>query len=252
MLDIRRGLERLDDAACRACLAELLEGFCRPAFGARGRRETELLVLSVLRRAGLVAAEPQLYRLMRDLGLSRARARALLFDLEIRDSGTAALDARLRRAILSDSYFRDETWFVIEIDSPLLEAHLREGCRRAGVVTDASFRSGLVRLPVPGLAALLEEVLEPADRAAVRRGLIRAGRLPDTSLRGLLRDALAHLAARFAGRAMGAAVDGAVGAAGERLAEFLAPLLAASEEDIADVWSGVFRDAPARRGRDGR
>lgn len=235
-MDIERALDRLDEGALRGLLGRLLSDYAAPAFGVLPKREVDLLVFRTLREAGVIGQGAPLYQLMADLRISRAKARNLVFDLEIRQPLGGGLDDQVRAVILNDSYFKDFNWFVLEVENPVVQAHLREICRRARVVTDASFNPGIVRLPVSGLANVLEEFLDPDQQAEVKQGLYRAGKLEDKSFRGLMKRALADLAQRFAGKVAGEVMDGAVGAVGE----FLEPILSGDQEAITDIWSGIY------------
>lgn len=214
----------------------MLTDYTAPAFGVLPKREVDLLVFRTLRDAGLIREEAALYQVMAGLRVSRSKARNLMFDLEIRQAETGALDDQVRSVIMNDSYFRDANWFVLEVENPVVQAHLREICRRARVVTDASFNPSLVRLPVSGLASVLEEFMTADQQAEVKRGLYRAGKLDDPSFRGLMKRALSDLAGRFAGKVGGEVMDGAIGAVGV----FLQPILSGDQEAITDIWSGIY------------
>ncbi len=235
-MDIAGALQKLEKPELEALLGRLLSDYTAPAFGVLPKREVDLLVFRTLRDAGLIRSEAALYQVMADLRVSRSKARNLMFDLEIRQAQAGQLDDQVRSVIMNDSYFRDANWFVLEVENPVVQAHLREICRRARVVTDASFNPSLVRLPVSGLASVLEEFMTADQQAEVKRGLYRAGKLDDPSFRGLMKRALSDLAGRFAGKVGGEVMDGAIGAVGE----FLQPILSGDQEAITDIWSGIY------------
>ncbi len=235
-MDIAGALSKLEKPELEALLGRLLADYTAPAFGVLPKREVDLLVFRTLRDAGLIGGEAALYQVMADLRVSRSKARNLMFDLEIRQAEKGTLDDQVRSVIMNDSYFRDANWFVLEVENPVVQAHLREICRRARVVTDASFNPSLVRLPVSGLASVLEEFMTAEQQAEVKRGLYRAGKLDDPSFRGLMKRALSDLAGRLAGKVGGEVMDGAIGAVGE----FLQPILSGDQEAITDIWSGIY------------
>ncbi|MCT4578989.1 hypothetical protein [Donghicola sp.] len=235
-MDIAGALNKLETSELQALLGRLLEEYAQPAFGVLPKREVDLMIYRTLRDAGVVAQNTPLYQLMADLRVSRSKARNLMFDLEIRQTQSGQLDDQVRSVIMNDSYFRDANWFVLEVENPVVQAHLREICRRARVVTDASFNLSLVRLPVSGLASVLEEFMTTDQQAEVKRGLYRAGKLDDPSFRGLMKRAMSDLAGRFAGKVGGEVMDGAIGAVGE----FLQPILSGDQEAITDIWSGIY------------
>ncbi|MEY8881639.1 hypothetical protein [Donghicola sp. XS_ASV15] len=235
-MDIAGALNKLEKPELQALLGRLLVEYTMPAFGVLPKREVDLLIFRTLRDAGVVAQDAALYQVMADLHVSRSKARNLMFDLEIRQTQSGQLDDQVRSVIMNDSYFRDANWFVLEVENPVVQAHLGEICRRARVVTDASFNPSLVRLPVSGLASVLEEFMTADQQAEVKRGLYRAGKLDDPSFRGLMKRALSDLAGRFAGKVGGEVMDGAIGAVGE----FLQPILSGDQEAITDIWSGIY------------
>lgn len=235
-MDIAGALTKLETSELQTLLGRLLEEYAQPAFGVLPKREVDLMIYRTLRDAGVVAQDTPLYQLMADLRVSRSKARNLMFDLEIRHTQSGQLDDQVRSVIMNDSYFRDANWFVLEVENPVVQAHLREICRRARVVTDASFNPSLVRLPVSGLASVLEEFLTKDQQAEVKCGLYRAGKLDDPSFRGLMKRAMSDLAGRFAGKVGGEVMDGAIGAVGE----FLQPILSGDQEAITDIWSGIY------------
>lgn len=240
MIDIDATIDALAPEDRSALLKHLLGQYCTPAFGALPKREVDLMFFTALRKAGIIKPDASLYQLMSDLRVTRTRARNLIFDVEIRRTEAASeLDAEVRRVILSDSYFKDAAYFMLEVENPVIQAHLREICRKAKVITDASFNPSIVKLPVSGLSDVLLQLLTEAERETVRAALVKAGTLEDTSLRGVFGSALRHLATKFAGKAVGDVVDQTYGAFGE----FLKPIFEARADDIEDLWSALFQSS---------
>ena len=215
-MDIRKGLSGLDDPACRAALAEFLEGYLTPAFGALPKREIDLLVLELMEKLGLVDRNPSLYSLVQGLRVTRSKARNLLYDRELRRLNVDDLDARVRRALAHPLIQKQGELFVLEIENPLIADHLRARLQSLGHATDGSFSASLVKLSGDAMAALIEDYLPPADRERLRQALIRAG-APDASLTGVLKAVFRKLGGKLANEA-GSELAGRAG-------DYLAPIV---------------------------
>ena len=124
------------------------------------------MIFAALRRAGAVARDASLYELMTALRITRAKARNLIFDIAIRgDLDGAALDSAVKRAVARPRGFvMDGSYIALGIEDPLIQAHMKEGVRALGHLTDASFDSAVVRLKPGALAALVEALMSPSAR----------------------------------------------------------------------------------------
>ncbi len=239
-MDIDKTVDTMDAARCRRVLKELLTAYCRPAFGALPKREIDILVFDLLFDAGLIEPSASIYDLMRDLRIQRAKARTLLYDREVRlaENGEAALDAKLRTLLGSAKFVQDGRYFVLEVESPLVQAHMRERLRELGHLTDTSFNPQLVRLQAGAVTALAATIIPKKDQEAIRVALVKAG-APDVSFEGVLRGAFQvlgqHVAKEAGSRAAKELFD--------RSGTFLKPVFDATGDQITKVWRKLFRGA---------
>lgn len=226
--------ERLSDLSKEAlveALSKFLSDFCTPAFGSMPKREIELAVFELLQGLSVVENKASLYELMTQLRITRAKAAQLLFDIEVRRLGSDELRSLLAEALVSPRFAKDGEYYVLEIENPLVHAYLKERLRKLNHVSDTSFNSALIRMPVDAVSDLIADHLMEEQREAVRIALVAAG-APDTSWRGVLRSALKKLGAKFIGKASDELVDDA--------SEFLKPILNGASESIEPIWSSVF------------
>lgn len=228
----------LPDAEVKAALRQLLLVATSPAFGAVSKRELELALFEMLRELGLIGKKASLFSLMTELRVTRAKASQLLFDIEVRGRGDNpdALDDEVRDALKATRFAKDGEFFVLEIENPLVLAHLRDRLRGLGHVSDTSFNAAIVRMPLDAVTDLIVSLIPEDSRAGVRQALIRAG-APDNSIKGVLTNALKTLGAKVVGDAADGLAQGVVNQA----SAFLGPIFTGAQAAITENWSAVLR-----------
>lgn len=236
--------DRLSADDVKAALRPLLAVATSPAFGAVSKRELELALFETFRELGIIERKASLFSLMTELRVTRAKASQLLFDIEVRSRGddVAGLDGEVRLALAETKFAKDGDLFVLEIENPLVQAHLRNRLRELGHVSDASFNSAIVRMSIDAATDLMVELIPADRRGTVKEALVAAG-APDGSVKGVLKGALKTLGKKFAGQAGDQLAEGVV----DRAEEFLQPLFAVAGRGITDVWTGLWDRAAANR-----
>lgn len=229
-------LQALDAGQARAVLEALLRAYTQPVFGALPKSELEVAMLHALQTVGLLPAQPTLYELIATLRVTRPKARALLYALELRRSDAGSLDARLKALLREPLLLKNGELFGLEIENPLLADHLKARLQALGHASDGSFSATLVTLKAEALAALLVSCLGEEDQERARKALVKAG-APDRSLQGLLVGALKKLGSKLAGEA-GSAVTGAFG---DKLSDYLGPLLDVALKPLGDTLGKLLK-----------
>lgn len=215
----------------KAALDEFLTSFLDPAFGALPKAEVELLVLRLLTQVGAVGERPSVYELVSKLRVTRAKARRLIYDQDLRCRTPKELDSDLRQLLRKPLILKRGDLFALEIENPLLSDHLRAKLQSLGHVTDGSFSPSLVTLTVDAMAALIEEQLSEADRSATFDALVKAG-APDKTLKGVLKSALKKLGEKIA--------DDTGEAIAEEVSNYLGPLLDSGRSAITSAFKSLF------------
>ncbi len=197
-----------------ALFRELVEWSTRPSFGSHSKRELELKLFELLYRDRLAEGPVSVARIAEELTTTRARARALLLEVQTRLAALPTSEPRRERlARFVKQWPRlgrieaDGNRLRMVIDDPFLRDLLRNHAYESGIDIDTSFASEIVTLSWPSYVALLEslageeavdEVVElfAADvRAALRRSAKRqaefdeAMREPETDVEKLTRAA---------------------------------------------------------------
>lgn len=229
-MEIRSIINNLDKNQCNEVLIRLLEGYLTPAFGALPKLEVELIILEALVELDAINPEPQSYELVSKLKVTRAKARKLIYERELRRLSKEDLDAKVKDLLLEPLVDRKGDQFILEVDNPLLSDHLRDTIQKLGYITDGSFSPSLVKLSIRAFAALIESNLD-AEPRQVKRLLVKAG-APDTSLKGILISVCGKVANRLASEAGEAAVDQA--------ASFFGSLIKEQGEQLLELAKPFF------------
>ena len=230
-MDIKLIINALPEAKAKAVLAQLLERYLTPAFAALPKNEVELLVLDALEQVGAISADPQLYELVSKLKVTRAKARRLIYDRELRHSSSADLDAKVKALLKRPLLQKQGELFVLEVENPLVSDHLRDKVQQLGYVSDGSFSPSLIKLGLEAITALIASLLSTAEQEQVRLALVAAG-APDGSLKGVLKATLKKVASKVAADSGEALMDKAAG--------YLAPIVDASIAALGEKAAELF------------
>jgi hypothetical protein len=209
MIDPTSSIQAASQTTRDHALITICRGALTPAFGAVSKRELELIVFDALVRVGFLTEPPTVYEIMQKLRVTRGRARALLFDRDVRRHGARELDD-LARAALQRPLLQGQGYAVVlDIENPLLADHIRETLRQLGHATDGSFSPSLVKLNDDAAGALVEHYVPKAERDKVLKALHKAG-VKDKSIKGAVTAMLRKGATKLAGET-GDAIAGEFG-----------------------------------------
>lgn len=230
-MDIDAAIAALDETGAKDALRRLLTAYCTPAFGALPKRETDLLAFVELTRIGAIRPDASLYDMMTGLRVSRAKASQLLFEREVRSRTAADLDAAVISALGRVKFEKSGEAFSIEIEDPLLHAHLKERIRRLGHATDTSFNPAIVKMGLDAARDLIVDVMPEDRRKAVHKALVDAG-APDDGVRSVVGKALKAIGAK--------ARDGASDMATEAAKDHVKTLLIGAMPTVVATFSTLL------------
>lgn len=232
-MDIRQIIENSNDQKAKKALADFLEAYTTPAFGALPKNEVELLVLNALDQLQAINSEPEVYELVSKLRVTRSKARSLIYDRELRRSSEKDLDNKVKYLLKKPIIQKSGELFILEVENPLVSDHLRSRVQKLGYISDGSFSPSIVKLGIDAISALIESYLTEQERLQVRDALIHAG-APDTSLQGILKATLKKLATKIASETGDALV--------EKTSEFVSPIIDAGIQLISEKANELFND----------
>ena len=102
-----------------------IQTFASPAFGAISKTEVDNLVFRLLVEAGAINPKSQVYEIARDLNVTPAKARNLLFQWQLRAmNDDTTLKDDLISALQSVRFTKDGDYMSFGVESPLLREEL--------------------------------------------------------------------------------------------------------------------------------
>lgn len=191
----------------RTLCRKLLAPHFAPVFGAAKSIEHEVAAYEVLKKLGFLSTDADEYDLVMALRVTKAKARSLVYQSELRRlHDTAELDDELRKLIANpilDTGNSKETFWLLEVPNPLLMDALRSRIRKLHFVTDGSFSPSLARIPRRVFPALIEDLTDPTQREKLMLAFRerRQESEEQLSLQGLLEGMLIKLGEKAAGEA---------------------------------------------------
>lgn len=233
----REALQTLTKPQLVEAFGRLLDGYMTPSFGAMPKREIDLVVLEALVAIRYVSDTPTTYELISKLKVTRARARSLIYERELRRLKNSELDSLVIDAVTKAKTHKDGDLFVLEVENPYALDHLKYLVQKRGYAADGSFSASVVRLSLGAFSGLIEELLDENQKKVVKSALVAAG-APDKSLKGVLMGALKKAGSKVASEA-GEEFAGELGG-------YVASLVSGGAKAIAEKYVEVLgHDKPA-------
>lgn len=196
--ELTKPLEKTNQA--KLFSRRFVEAFTTPAFGAISKTEVDNLVFALLIEIGALNPKSQVYEIARDLNVTPAKARNLLFQWQLRSLGNGtALKDDLIAALRSVKFANEGNLLIFGIESPLLREELRSRLKRMGVYADASFSSEIVRLSVKHFVEFLDAFLDKKTKKVMHQALISDDQIKDRSFKAVAYRILKGVAKKAAG-----------------------------------------------------
>lgn len=201
MINIEKFLESASDDNFREALSLLLRPHFSPVFGAAKQIEHEVAALKALKLLGAIEKDADEYELVSKLGVTKSKARSLLYQVGLRGSMTPEdMDLQLKVLLTKPTVALDGEMVLIEIAQPLLMDVLRSRIRKLGYLSDGSFSGSVARVPIKAVAALVIHYLDDSERIVADKQL-RSQDIPGSDLHSLVIGFLRKLGESAAGAA---------------------------------------------------
>jgi hypothetical protein len=204
---LRRQVRTASPERAQEALLALLMPYFRPTFGAGKTVEHEVSVLRALALLEVVPAQATELDLVMALRVTRAKARALLYQAQLADvQDMEALDDRVREVLahprIGKLPSRDDepVMWLLDVPFPLVADRIRQLVRQERYISDGSFSPNLIKLPSTAYGAVVACLVPPQNREAlltVARDSVKNAHGDD--LRKILGRVFGHLGKQIAG-----------------------------------------------------
>ena len=199
----------------------------------RFQKETLIFLLFIkLQKLGIFKKNPEIYELVSELRVTRAKARNLLYESKLRQTSKMELDQELKEILKTPIFLKDNDKIGIEIDNPYLVDHLRAKLKQLNHITDGSFSPELVRLTTDAFITLFESYLPEDSKEDIKQAFVEIGAQADASLKGVLKGAFKKIGSKIA--------DEAGGQVAESVGEYLEPVLSGSIDILKNKFTNLF------------
>ena len=228
-MDINKLLTRLDDNENAKDFSKgFVKTFATPAFGAISKTEVDNLVFGLLVNANALDPKSQVYEIARDLNVTPAKARNLLFQWQLRKMGSGdALKNDLAEALTSIRFAKDGDYLSFGIESPLLREELRSRLKHLGIYADASFSPEMIRIPVGHFVEFLDAFHDDGAKEKMRQALIKDNQIKDKSFKAITSRLLESVAKKVAGEA------------GAEVTDLIKGLIRGNADSVAEAADGI-------------
>ncbi len=208
-MDINKLITSLDDSEnAKQFSKNFIETFTTPAFGAISKTEVDNLVFGLLVEVGVLDPKSQVYEIARDLNVTPAKARNLLFQWQLRSMGKGdVLKNDLIEALTSVRFSKDGDLLSFGVESPILREELRSRLKHLRIYADASFSSEIVRISVEHFVEFLDNFLGEFEKKNIRQALLRDNQIEDNTYKAVACRILKGIAEKAADKAGGELID---------------------------------------------
>jgi len=208
---------------------QFVKDFTAPAFGARSKSETDLLVFSLLIDAGLVDPKAHAFETAKRLTISTTKVKSLLQTWYLRHQpGEAELRQSIVEIILSARFVKDSNYVALTITNGFVRDYFVSRVQRLDHQADRSFNPEIVRITSDALADFMAaEAAETA--AALKERLVRENIIADTSPTGVIKEVVKKIAMKVGDEAVGTIAGGLVG----QTSDFIKGLFSGNADEAA-------------------
>lgn len=208
--------------------------YMAPAFGSISKRDLDISLFMELQELGLIDKNPEIYELVSDLRVTRAKARNLLYEAKLRSSSDEDLDLELKELLQKPLFLKDNEKVGIEIENPYLIDHLRYKLKKMNHITDGSFSPELVKLTTDAFIDLFKSYLPEKSEKKIIKALVDSGVVGDKSFAGVMTSIMKKLGSKVA--------DKAGSEVAESIVDYLGPIINGNIKTIKDVIAPLYSE----------
>lgn len=226
-------IDSLNSDDVKLVFKELIKDYFSPAFGSISKRDLDILLFIKLQKLKLISENPEIYELISELRVTRAKARSLLYESKLRQSTTKQLDEELIEIITNPIFLKDNDKIGLEIGNPYLIDYIKDKLKKINHITDGSFSPELIKLTPEAFEALFESYVPNESKSEILKILISIGAKEDTTLKGVLKGMFKKLGSKIADK-VGEEI-------GENIVDYLSLFFKKDGiSKIEDKFKGIF------------
>lgn len=212
-------------------LVGFLNKYVNPSFGTIPKREVDLMVFKLLKDLNIIKDNPTVYEVVKTLKISTAKARGLIYDLEIRMLNDEQLRKKAQDFLSKPLFRKDGDYILFDIDNPVVMDYIKDQVKKKNIFSDGSFSPTIIKIPISGFSTLYSEFLTSDEIKILDQRLKEIGG-KDYSFDKLLTD-LIKAAANNLLPGIGGAITGA-------LVDYLSPIVTSNYAVFANRIRNIY------------
>ena len=106
-------IDGVDSKEVKRAFKELITAYMNPAYGSMSKRDFDILLFMKLQDLKIIEKDPDLYDIVSNLKVTRAKARNLLYEAKMRNSSEEMLDKELRELLSTPIFFKENDKIAI-------------------------------------------------------------------------------------------------------------------------------------------
>jgi hypothetical protein len=223
-IELLAKLEEVNSLDAKAALIKIFDNYLNPAFGSLPKKEVEIILFQVLQELKVFDKQPDLYSLLSSLRVTRAKARNLLYESNLRLD--VDLEHELVEALKNPVLLKDNDKVCLEIDNPLLIDHLKHTLKEMDHITDGSFSPDLVKLTPKAFKALLNTKFARVSKKEINKALVACGAESEVTIKSVLTGVLKKVGNKVA--------SDAGDQVGEKLGDYLGDIFSKGYSSVSE------------------
>jgi len=233
MYSLTDKIKNIDSEKVKHEFLKLINQYISPSYGSMSKRDFDILLFQTLQNIGIIDKDPDIYDIIKNLKLTRTKARNILYEVKLRSSTTEELDEELKKLLLKPVFLKDNEKIMIDISNPFLIDHLKSKLKKLNHITDGSFSPELVKLTTDAYIALFTSYMPEDNKTknTIVKTFVDLGVEKDGSLSGVLKGVLKKLAVKYADEAGGKLVESTF--------DYLSPIMSGGIEVIKEKFKDM-------------
>jgi len=140
-MEILTSLEAADSDSVKKIFIDFVKEYLTPSYGSMSKRDFEILLFMKLQELEAIDKDPDLYRLIKELKISRSRARNLLYEAKMRSTEDKDLNEELIKLLQKPIFLKDGDTLVDKIVSTKAKENTIDLFIKEGIMVDNSFKA---------------------------------------------------------------------------------------------------------------
>ena len=175
-----------DDELAAAFGRKFIASYAATAFGVLPKTEIDLLVFSLLVEAGVIDPNGSIFRMARALNITPTKAKAMLFQHQLRTVSEEDADQAVMIALTTAKYRKEGDNLAFGVHSPLIYAAIRAKMQDGGVFADVSLSGDILKLSPDQFGKVIASLVTPKQAAQLIERLRKTKVVNETQLKAAI------------------------------------------------------------------